>query len=114
METHKIPEIGMGCTYGAGSDQYPATIINVESYRKIPNGKITIQDDILIVIPPEDGKTYQYGDNIPYKYESNIHGATTIYTLRKNNRYIKQGRAIKDWWCSLSIGYRRYYQDPHF
>ena len=60
------PYIGMGATVGAGSDCYPATVIDVGSK------SVTIQWD-----------TYKReGDE--WVYERNPNGKKEVYTLRKN------------------------------
>ncbi len=99
-------EIGLGCTGGAGSDRYPYTIVKIEN-----NGKtIWVTSDRHT---PAEG--YDYYANQVHEFETNWNtDHAECYTLRKNGRYIAKGRALKEYWCSVGIGYRRYYQDPHF
>tara|TARA_R110000787_G_scaffold11722_12_gene38526 strand:- start:8898 stop:9392 length:495 start_codon:yes stop_codon:yes gene_type:complete len=99
------PEVGKGCTYGAGSDSYPATIVEVSK-----NGKtIWVTSDSHT--PTED---CEYYGNQSYTYKSNIDGERTCYTLRKNGSWIRKGSPINAYWCGIGIGSRRYYQDPSF
>jgi hypothetical protein len=98
-------EIGMGCSFGAGSDSYPATIVAIEN-----NGKtIYVTNDSHT---PKEG--FDYYSNQVYDYSTNWDAPRTCYTLRKNNRYIRKGAKMKDYWCGIGIGIRRHYHDPHF
>lgn len=107
METLIIPEVGMGATQGAGSDCYPYTIHRVSENKK----SIWVSSDNYRPI----GGPRPYGMDGEYEY-SNDHGADetqwTEYTLRKNGRYIMRGQSINS--RALSIGFRRFYNDPSF
>lgn len=99
------PKVGMGATYGYGSDCYPATIIEVS-----PSGKrLTIQRDEVLVTSGSD----QTGDKI-YTLLEDPNGATIEYSLRKNNRWYPVGQPIDHRSYGLTIGSRTYYQDPSF
>jgi hypothetical protein len=99
------PEIGMGATGGAGSDCYPYTIVEIS-----PNGKtIWVTSD-----SHKATKDCEYYGNQSYTYTSNMDGERECYTLRKNGRWIRKGAGLKEYWCGISIGHRRYYRDPHF
>lgn len=99
------PEVGKGCTYGAGSDCYPATIVEVS-----PNGKtIWVTNDTS-----KPTKNYNYYGNQEHTFETNWDAPRTCYTLRKNGRWIQKGAGLNEYWCGIGIGGRRYYQDPHF
>lgn len=98
-------EIGMGCSFGAGSDSYPATIVKIEN-----NGKtIYVTEDSAT---PKDG--YEYYSNQTYDYQTNWDGEQICYTLRKNNRYVVKGQPMKHYWCGIGVCGRRKYHDPHF
>jgi len=99
------PVVGKGCSYGAGSDSYPATIVEVSKDGKT----IWVTDDSHK--PTED---YDYYSNQSHTFKSNMDGARTCYTLRKNGRWINKGVKMNYYWCGISIGIRRYYQDPSF
>tara|TARA_R100000005_G_C4968031_1_gene182082 strand:+ start:1007 stop:1306 length:300 start_codon:yes stop_codon:yes gene_type:complete len=93
---HEEPYVGMGATVGAGSDCYPATVIDVGSK------SITIQWD-----------TYRReGDE--WVYERNPNGKKEVYTLRKNGRYKLKGWPLKSRGGYVGLGHRRYYNDPSF
>jgi len=101
------PEVGMGCSYGAGSDSYPATIHYVS-----PSGREVgvSQDEILV------GGEWKEGE---YEAESYVclpqpEAPQTIYTLRKNGTWVVKGQPMSAYWCRLYIGRRTYRQDPHF
>ncbi|MFT7614324.1 MAG: hypothetical protein ACI9J3_003306 [Parvicellaceae bacterium] len=99
------PVVGMGASYGAGADSYPATIVEVS-----PNGKtLFITDDSYRATKDSDHYTNQ-----AYVYTSNMDAPKKCYTLRKNGRWIPKGVPISAGYTALSIGHRRYYQDPHF
>jgi len=98
------PQVGDGATHGFGSDCYPATVIKVSASGKT----IWIQDDTHTCVKPATA----YGwDDAEFTFSRNLDGQVYKATLRKDGRY----RRVK---CSrggtISIGHRRYYQDPHF
>ena len=109
-ETKIIPEVGMGATIGYGSDRYPYTIHKIS-----PDGKkIWASEDKHHVVPKEGG--YAYGSDIPYTYSNNNQNDESqwsLFTLRKNGRYI-QKESSRNSGSYLTIGFRRYYQDPSF
>lgn len=98
-----IPEEGMGATTGAGSDCYPNTIVEVAP-------------DLSYIIIQDDNYKVDFVSNtgIHYKYSPDPNGARRKYTLRKNGQYIAEGAPMKAYYCRVSIGFRRYYQDPSF
>jgi hypothetical protein len=100
-----LPVVGMGATTGAGSDCYPHTIIEVAA----DFSYLIIQADIYT-----KDAAFDYYANQKYLYGFNPNGATRKYTLRKNGRYIADGCSISAYWQTCYLGYRRYYQDPHF
>lgn len=102
-----IPEVGMGATLGVGSDAYPYTIHKVSDDLK----KIWVSADEHDIV----GGPYKYGETSNYTYSNhneNNETRWTLFTLRKNGRYIRKGATIND--RALQIGHRVYYQDPSF
>jgi hypothetical protein len=98
------PEVGMGATILHWTDRTAATIIDVS-----PNGKtITVQEDTAT-----RSDSHGMSDAQSYDYASNPDGATHVYTLRKNGKYVKQGNPLKGG-QTVAIGYRRQYHDYSF
>ncbi len=106
-KTTITPEIGMGASFGAGSDSYPATIVEISKSGKM----LWIQQDEVIVTGEWAQGEYEAKT---YSTMPNTEAARICYTLRKNGRWIMKGQPITAWYCALSIGQRRYRQDPHF
>jgi hypothetical protein len=101
-----MPIVGMGCTTGAGSDCYPHTIVMVaEDLSYI----CTTSDDSKHV-----GKPRQYGEDGNFVYTTNWEAARTLWTLRKDGHYYPEGVGMGRSYNSISVGHRRYYQDPSF
>jgi hypothetical protein len=105
--TAPAPEVGMGASYGAGSDSYPATIVEISKSGKM----LWIQQDEVIVTGEWAQGEYEART---YSTMPNTEATRICYTLRKNGRWIMKGQPITAWYCALSIGARRYRQDPHF
>lgn len=97
------PTLGMGVTYGIGSDRYPYTIIKIVSSRKI-----VIQADRAIRID----KNGLPGPQV-YEYHQDSNAATRTLTLRKNGRWVLEGDPIKSSGC-YTLGQRQAYTDPSF
>jgi len=98
-----IPKVGDGATLCVGSDCYPYTIIEVS-----PDGNyVVVQEDNHT--PTAD---CNYFGNQSYTYSTNPRGGIREFTRRKDGRYHAIGQSMKS--SSLSIGARRYYQDPSF
>ena len=104
LEKVIVPEVGMGACGGFGSDCYPYTIVSVSKDGK----KIEVTSDDHKPAPGCD-----YFTNQVYTYTSNMNGQRTLYRLRKNGRWVKDGEPMRGG-ASITIGYRRYYQDPSF
>lgn len=106
-KTAIVPEVGMGASFGAGSDSYPATIVEVSA-----SGKTLwiTQDEVIVTGEWAQGEY----EAATYSTLPNMDGARTCYTLRSNGRWIVKGQPMKAWYCALSIGRRSYRQDPHF
>jgi hypothetical protein len=90
--------VGMGFTEGAGSDSYPATVIEVSKSGKT----IKVQSDLY----QRADKAGPYTENQTYTYTANTNGAIRTYRLTKRG------------WTSHgsggALGFRRAYFDPHF
>jgi hypothetical protein len=106
MTQNQTPEVGMGATYGYGSDSNPYTITWVS-----PSGKElhVTQDEVMVVngewTGPQDYVTLsRTEEEAPHM----------VFTLRKDGKWLPKGVARYARQRSLSIGYRRYYQDPSF
>ena len=93
-----VPVVGMGATYGIGSDRYAYTITTVNKTGKSIK---VIQCNPIFT----DGKITGYDES----YEP---GVGTTFTLRKNGYFYAKGSKAK--YGALVIGHRSYYMDPHF
>ena len=106
-KTAIVPVVGMGASFGAGSDSYPATVVSVSKSGK----KIGIQQDAVVV--GGEWKEGEYEADL-YTTIPNTEALVEFYTLRDNGRWIRVGNPKHAHWASLSLGVRRYRQDPHF
>lgn len=97
-ERSKVPHVGMAVTYHIGSDRYPGTIVEVRR-----NGKTIVMKKQRTYIRRIDGKEYQV-------YVNYLDNDTTTFTLRGNGDYRMKGCK----YGSLSLGARRFHQDPGF
>lgn len=92
------PEVGMGITFGAGSDCYPGTISRVS----------------------ESGKTFWYKRDDFRRTDSNDYGGEQEYEITPDpNAGENRVSLTKRGWRevgggSVGVGFRRAYQDPHF
>lgn len=93
------PKVGDGATQSVGSDCYPFTIIEVS-----PSGKtLTLQRDDAHRIDRNG-----LSEDQRYIYTRATSGALrTARWSEKRQRYLVDGRPV-------SVGVRRYYQDPSF
>jgi hypothetical protein len=102
-----VPVVGMGASFGAGSDSYPATVVEVSKSGK----RLWITQDSVVVA----GEWAEGEDEASlYTTVSNMDGARREYTLRKNGRWILAGCEMKAHYMALTLGVRRYRQDPSF
>ena len=112
-------EIGMAATEFVGSDRYAMIVTEVLGPKKI---KVTRMDDEDY----KDLKNYTDDKNIQIirgtrlmKYAvitadgKHWEGTGTIYTLRKNGRWMPEGEGL---WgtCSIHLGHAETYLDPCF
>lgn len=103
-KTPLTPEVGLGATSGYGADCYPHTVVWVSEDGK----KLEVTDDTHHTQPGFD-----YYSKQEYTYTSNMNGPRTRYRLRKNGRWVKDGEPMNGG-SSITLGHRRYYQDPSF
>jgi hypothetical protein len=100
-----MPVVGMGCTTGAGSDCYPHSIVEVAQ-------------DLSYIVTTSDSKEAteknDYYSNQDFTYTTNWNGVRTLWTLRKDGRYYRDGAGMGRSYNSIAVGHRRYYQDPSF
>ena len=92
--------VGDGCSFGAGSDSYPGTVVKVTPTR------IWVQQDTHICTK----RMSAYGANdAEYIYQRNLNGRIEQFSVKKNGRITLKG-------CNFGgLGHgRRYYQDPSF
>lgn len=102
------PYVGMGATVGAGSDCYPATV--VEIYHRGSDGRVSrigVQMDSWTTT----GGEFPYYE---YEYERNPNGDIRYYTLRKNGMFKSKGWPLRSPGGTIGLGHRRYYYDPHY
>lgn len=99
-----LPEVAdNAASFGHGSDSYPYTIVSEEPRN------IWVQQDIAT---PDVANGFDYFSNPVYLYQRNLKAPLEHFTLRKNGRWVPQGQPQNS--SALSIGRRRYYQDPSF
>lgn len=96
-----MPEVGMGATMGVGSDSYPYTIVQVSKTGK----SFKMVRDIATAVSGSghDGSAvYEYARDPSATIESAV-----MVRLDHKGRWRQAGAPV-------GIGFRRYYQDPHF
>jgi len=108
--TAAAPVVGTLATYGFGSDCYPAIVTAVN-----PSGRKIVVHDLEYTLAPgakpyEDWCSVSNGDLIVSGPRG---GRGTVYTLRQNGRWVRQGSEMRSG-GTVSLGDARYHQDPHF
>jgi hypothetical protein len=102
------PEPGMGATIGWNGDYYPYTIHKVsDDLKKVWASRDeyeVIKDDLYSESAPE----CRFWNN--HKKESQW----TLYKLRKNGRYVREGASMHSIWDTLQIGYKEARMNPSF
>lgn len=97
-----LPEIADdAATFNCGTDRYPCTIVSRTDKR------IEVSWDDYSPAPDCD----YFGDQ-RFLYSPGSVRANSIFTLRKNGRWVKEGDTMNGF--SLTIGRRRKYSDPSF
>ena len=100
-------QVGDGFIASCGSDRTAYTVIEVKTPKKI----IVQRDKEGERLDPEGGPT---GYNAAIR---DPEGATRVYTLRKNDRWMEKGVPMSSWWITGSVvepGTQKHYRDPHF
>lgn len=96
--TPVTPEVGMGVTFGAGSDRYPGTISRVS----------------------DSGKTFWYKRDDFRRTDNNGFSEMQEYDITPNPNGAEHRVSLtKRGWRevgggSIGVGFRRAYMDPHF
>ena len=114
-----VPAIGMGATQFVGSDRYMMVVTQVLSNKKVKVAHVLdkhkdkfITDENGVMILPQK-YVDEYYEFVPDDYGYCHFFVPTVYTYRKNHRWMPQG---KDMWetCSIQIGHADEYRDPSF
>lgn len=97
------PAVGMGCTMLGWTDRRAGTIIDVS----LTGATIRVQRD-------KATRTDNNGmsESQTYTFERDENAGVSVYTRRKNGRYVLKGDSIKGAW--LQIGVRNEYYDFSF
>jgi len=101
--TSRVPTVGMGATASFGSDEYPYTVIQIASPKKI-------------IVQADSSKMSaggEYFGNQDWTISRNRNGATMTVSLRKNGRWVNAGCGM---WTSgnVVLGKRYRREDPSF
>ena len=111
-------EIGMAATKFVGSDRYAMIVTEVLGPKKI---KVTHMDDndYEVIDKYSNGNIQILRGTRMMKYatisEDGKHweGIGTVYTLRKNGRWMPEGMGLWET-CSVHLGHADNYRDPCF
>ena len=115
--TNIVP--GMGATYFIGSDSYAMVVTEVLSPKSIMiahaipshEDKFVTNEDGLDILPEEFLKEYE--KFVPDEFGYKSYNVPRKYTLRKNHRWVEEGRGL--WDCGgIHIGHAESYRDPSF
>lgn len=97
--TANVPAVGTPCSYRAGSDVYPATVVAVS-----PSGhRVTVRNARVTEWTP-------FPDSRGVRFEPNPNGAVEVYTRRADGRY----RPVGCDFGSLSFAGYAAHRDPSF
>ena len=105
------PTVGMPATFLSFTDRHAGTVSEIISPKKIRVERC----DYKVT-----NEVKNYGDNVEYEYlprsveELNEKPEGSIYTLRKNGKWIMQGASMDQTGLSVMLGAREEYYDPHF
>lgn len=102
------PEVGDGATESVGSDCYPYTVVKVSESGKT----IWLQRDSF----RRADSNGPFTESQSYVYERCPEAPLRKATLRKDGRYRMAGQSSSGSMrgCTVSVGHRRAYMDPHF
>jgi hypothetical protein len=105
MREEVKPEVGMGATEVIWTDRHASTVIFVSS-----NGKtVRVQQDKATRV---DGRGMS--DSQTYEFERDPYGRITVYTLRKNGVWKRQGSPMNERGGYAYFGHRSEYYDFSF
>lgn len=104
-------EIGMGASYGIGSDSYPYFVVGVNRFKSGAK-KGQVKEVLAQSAKYREGFHGEWlnavvGDE---KFEINENAKVEVFSVRKNNYLIAEGEQ----YGRLSVGQCRDYRDPHF
>lgn len=114
-----VPKVGMMGTYFVGSDRYAVVVGKVFTKRKI--GIVTLYNESdYLDTKTVDGIEYwnndaalKYGTDLLHDYDPKRFLKESIYTLRKNGRWVEEGKGM--WNCgAVHLGKADAYTDPYF
>ena len=107
MSDRYQPHVGCGALSGYGSDTYANTVVEMPSPKTV-----VIQRDTDGPLPP--GKNFY--DQCPRYGTPNPDGAKSVYTLRKNGRWVPKGSSMNSGGalCFVEQGKQYTRLDPHF
>lgn len=94
--------VGMPCTFGFGSDRYPAHIQRISASGKT----VWIQEANA---EPDSDNGYDYFSNQVYIISPNSEGRIRKVTKRKNGQW-----KLTEGGTTVGFGHANKYQDPHF
>lgn len=101
MNPETLPTVGMGATFGIGSDAYPYTVVEVISPREVVVTADSYQNECT------------YPDQ-RYKFTTNLDGQRKTLTFRWNGKWWPKDRLYTRQAGTWSVGERRCYSDPSF
>lgn len=99
-----IPVVGMGATYGIGSDRYPYTVVNVISENKV---EVTADDY------KRTDNNGAFSEDQSYEYVTRWDAPRLTLTRRKNGKWFPVGQKMERW-GGYHVGHRNAHYDPHF
>jgi hypothetical protein len=103
-DTPRTPQVGDPATESGWTDRNPATVSYVS-----PSGKtVRAQRDNWKVVAGNE-----YDGSAQYEYQRDPDAYESVYTMRKNGRFVHKGESMRHG-RKLFVGHRRRYYDPHF
>lgn len=104
-------EVGMGASYGIGSDCYPYFVVGVNRFKSgAKKGEVK-----EVLVKSARYREGFHGDWLNAvvgneKFEVNENADVRVFSVRKNYRLVEVGQE----YGHLSVGQCRDYRDPHF
>lgn len=102
MDGGPMPRVGDGATMLHWTDRTAGTVIEVTPKR------IVFQEDVSVRTD-----TNGMSENQSYDYSRNPNGATYVFTLRQNGRWVESGAGMKSG-RGIRLGIRETYYDFSF